>query len=109
MDITMDDCALSTEQESIINTIFNVNDRDLCVKTVAGAEYTFRVSKSQLHNTFFPHVQPIHDAAGVRWYAISQYHIAHNRFIELYMAPMKNTFKVLYKDTGLYEDVVVVS
>ena len=108
----MSDCISethTTEQENIINTIFNVNERDLCVKTVAGKEYTFRVSKNQLYNTFFPYVQPIQDAAGIRWYAISQYHIAHNSVIELYMSAMKNTFRVLYKDTGVYEDVVVVS
>ncbi len=112
MDITMSDCTVandnSIEQNNIISTLFNVNERDLCVKTVSGKEYTFRISKNQLHNTFFPYVQPIQDAVGVRWYAISQYHIAHNRVIELYMSAMKNTFRVLYKDTGVYEEVVGV-
>lgn len=109
MDITMSDCIMphdnSIEQHNIISTLFNINERDLKVKVASGSEYTFRVSKNQLVNTFFPHVKPITDTDGVRWYAISQYHIAHNRVIELYISVV-NSFRVLYKDTGVYEEVI---
>jgi hypothetical protein len=111
MDITMPDCTVandnSIEQNNIINTIFNVNERDLCVKTVSGKEYTFRVSKNQLVDTFFRYIKPIRDITGMHWYAISQYHIAHNRVIELYVSTM-NTYRIFYKDTGVYEEVVGV-
>ena len=104
----MDDCVPNnlTEQEDIINSVLKVKERYLCVKTVSGKEYTFRVTENQLMKTYFRYVKPVEEA-GVRWYAISQYHIAHNRVIELYISTL-NTFRILYKDTGVYEEVISV-
>ncbi len=99
---------LQTNEEIILDNLFNIESLVLTVVSEVGEQYSFRIVKHNLKNNLLPNQQPVVDSSGVEWYSISQYHLGRNNVIDLY-TNTKDEFKIYNRSNGNYEKVVLVN